>query len=1253
MDQFVPTERELQDTLQLSIDLRHEKNIDSAYPDLRDRHRKQQRVAQRNAPGQGSAASQGIHRVAQSDAASEDDKAGDASAAHWRAVRSSLQSSPNLGQPPGISAHHESRRVSNVALSSPIIPRGHHFVPSGATPPRPISGTAVDNAFDPTSAAEWTQERVLQWLGDNGFGSEWQESIIQHGIEKDQFLSLTSYLKVRKVVPSSMHGAEAGARLCNAIRKMLERHEQSGSEEKSVQDKQSRALKTTASFDEAQMPNEGSYLLSGEPSPVSDVGLVRPITLGGSEVTGPLAALHSFAQKHQRSRSSGKDNLRETPSEQILVPLQAAPQAKESRLFANSATAPMLNTKPPAEDSFSNKATSPGSQKLLHAQLIHAGSPPLSSAEVPQLPYFLLPRQAVPSNKRILQVTQDNERYIVVDVSQSHLQDAQQCRAHICERLGANSKDCELHVTEIGGALHDSALDDEQLLLACSMTNEKGSIKLFVRTPLLSSHPGTRLAQTPNELLLDAQFAEDHHKRKYRSVSSDYFGFIQPKGTSPPHEKDSEDLVIGSGLEIKQPVVKAATVQPSSPAKTVQATLDLSEKGFRVLRPKQAIDFDARRTSPYEQQRSKSQQSLLQREASLVAHRPAPRPPASASHKWRKSQHALATGSEAHGPVGLKQEAKKISDCSESSTIGKSMDRPKVGLFDDAPDFGDSSGSDEDEGCWAVKPKDPLQPRVDHPESAKSISAEESFRHQSMRLRPGLKPAHLNQPASPEKELRRSPSPEFHRGDDQLGLDSPLPTPGSSTSAKELPSSGVASSPSKSTRSRPSTAQASIDTPLTAPGSRERSGSNAWTIRPPAEQVYENLQVFFPNHDLDKPIIADGFDGANGGSISKATQMPEEVKRDPTRMKSIRFVAGEANEARKRFKSIANGVRAANLLRKRSTKVWGSRAIEVTPSSLKKQIPIIPEATEVSVKRAPTFKWLKGELIGKGTYGRVYLAMNITSGEMLAVKQVDVPHRDVELHSSQKAIIETLNAEIETMKDLDHLNIVQYLGYERTEDKISIFLEYVPGGSVGGCLRRHGKFEESVIRSLTRQTLLGLQYLHIRGILHRDLKADNLLLDPDGTCKISDFGISKRSQDVYGNDANMSMQGTIFWMAPEVVRTKKQGYSAKIDIWSLGCLVLEMFAGRRPWSNEEAISVLYTLGTGRPPPIPKDVIDSISAEAKDFLAKCFTIEPSERPTAEDLLAHPFSQEQPAFRFANSRIGKIISKAADNTRSIKQ
>ena len=235
------------------------------------------------------------------------------------------------------------------------------------------------------------------------------------------------------------------------------------------------------------------------------------------------------------------------------------------------------------------------------------------------------------------------------------------------------------------------------------------------------------------------------------------------------------------------------------------------------------------------------------------------------------------------------------------------------------------------------------------------------------------------------------------------------------------------------------------------------------------------------------------------------------------------------------------------------------------------------------------------------------LGMNATTGEFLAVKQVEVNQKVAAQDKERiKEMVAALDIEIDTMQHLDHPNIVQYLGCERKEFSISIYLEYISGGSIGSCLRKHGKFEESVVRSMTRQTLEGLAYLHAEGILHRDLKADNILLDLDGTCKISDFGISKKSDNIYGNDITNSMQGSVFWMAPEVVRSQGQGYSAKVDIWSLGCVVLEMFAGRRPWSREEAVGAIFKLGSlNQAPPIPDDVSATATVNGLNFMYDCF------------------------------------------------
>lgn len=335
-------------------------------------------------------------------------------------------------------------------------------------------------------------------------------------------------------------------------------------------------------------------------------------------------------------------------------------------------------------------------------------------------------------------------------------------------------------------------------------------------------------------------------------------------------------------------------------------------------------------------------------------------------------------------------------------------------------------------------------------------------------------------------------------------------------------------------------------------------------------------------------------------------------------MKSIREVAKGANQAnRHRSTQSAPGAnqKSGDILRRKSTKMFGAKIMQISPrpGSRLSQLDPIPQnaaaPTSNVPQRQPTFRIIRGQLIGKGTYGRVYLGMNADNGEVLAVKQVEINPRIAGQDKEKiKDMVAALDQEIDTMQHLEHPNIVQYLGCERGELSISIYLEYISGGSIGSCLRKHGKFEESVVKSLTWQTLGGLSYLHDQGILHRDLKADNILLDLDGSCKISDFGISKKTDNIYGNDSTNSMQGSVFWMAPEVIHSQGQGYSAKVDIWSLGCVVLEMFAGRRPWSKEEAIGAIFKLGSlSQAPPIPDDVSLNISPAALAFMYDCFTV----------------------------------------------
>ncbi|KAF2278288.1 Pkinase-domain-containing protein [Westerdykella ornata] len=464
---------------------------------------------------------------------------------------------------------------------------------------------------------------------------------------------------------------------------------------------------------------------------------------------------------------------------------------------------------------------------------------------------------------------------------------------------------------------------------------------------------------------------------------------------------------------------------------------------------------------------------------------------------------------------------------------------------------------------------------------------------------------------------------------------------------------------------------------------RESFASDLWANRPPPEALVQHLDEFFPNVNLDQPVLeddaldADGTAGmatdhrsitpmssfdesrtvgpsalkrGNGGLQSIAQRNMRKSGAGLGRTKSIREVVKSQYQPLEkkplpsgpymgsRVVSLQNG---GDIVRRKSTKMFHAKIEQVKPprGSRLIQLETIPQDHLALPQRQPTFKWMKGQLIGKGTFGRVYLGMNITTGELIAVKQVEVnPKAAGSDKDKMKELVKSLDQEIDTMQHLDHPNIVQYLGCERKEYSISIFLEYISGGSVGSCLRKHGKFEECVVSSLTRQTLSGLAYLHREGILHRDLKADNILLDLDGTCKISDFGISKKTDNIYGNDITNSMQGSVFWMAPEVIRAQGQGYSAKVDIWSLGCVVLEMFAGRRPWSKEEAIGAIYKLGSlNQAPPIPEDVSRVIGVEGLSFMYDCFTIDPAERPTAETLLRSPFCFSDPNYNFLDTEL----------------
>ncbi|OMO62517.1 hypothetical protein CCACVL1_22781, partial [Corchorus capsularis] len=218
-----------------------------------------------------------------------------------------------------------------------------------------------------------------------------------------------------------------------------------------------------------------------------------------------------------------------------------------------------------------------------------------------------------------------------------------------------------------------------------------------------------------------------------------------------------------------------------------------------------------------------------------------------------------------------------------------------------------------------------------------------------------------------------------------------------------------------------------------------------------------------------------------------------------------------------------------------------------------------------------------------------------------------------------QAHVRELEEEVKLLKNLSHPNIVRYLGTVTEEETLNILLEFVPGGSISSLLGKFGPFPEAVIRTYTKQLLLGLEYLHNNGIMHRDIKGANILVDNKGSIKLADFGASKQVVELATVSGAKSMKGTPYWMAPEVIL--QTGHSFSADIWSVGCTVIEMATGKPPWSQQyQEVAALFYVGTTKShPPIP----EHLSNEAKDFLLKCLQKEPELRPAASELLKHAF------------------------------
>eukprot|EP00762_Andalucia_godoyi_P007432 ANDGO_07871.mRNA.1 Mitogen-activated protein kinase kinase kinase NPK1 len=280
------------------------------------------------------------------------------------------------------------------------------------------------------------------------------------------------------------------------------------------------------------------------------------------------------------------------------------------------------------------------------------------------------------------------------------------------------------------------------------------------------------------------------------------------------------------------------------------------------------------------------------------------------------------------------------------------------------------------------------------------------------------------------------------------------------------------------------------------------------------------------------------------------------------------------------------------------------------------------ENTPSSASGAP-FPYQKGALIGQGSFGRVFLALNQQSGEFVAIKEITFSGSLPKI----KAQLVSIQREISLLQKYRHPNVVRYLGSERIKSTLHIFLEYVPGGSIAQVIEQFGRLDETLVKMYTKQLVEGLQYLHQNRIVHRDIKAANVLLDcTSGTVKLADFGASTQISGMATmSKENFSFTGTPSHMAPEVILQTGHGRSA--DVWSLGCTVLEMVTGSPPWSQmlqgKNVVQALMQIAQAEGgPPLPSD----LSPQLQSFLSACFVRDPKKRALVRDLASHPFLTE---------------------------
>uniref|UniRef100_A0A1A9W5W3 Mitogen-activated protein kinase kinase kinase 4 n=1 Tax=Glossina brevipalpis TaxID=37001 RepID=A0A1A9W5W3_9MUSC len=281
------------------------------------------------------------------------------------------------------------------------------------------------------------------------------------------------------------------------------------------------------------------------------------------------------------------------------------------------------------------------------------------------------------------------------------------------------------------------------------------------------------------------------------------------------------------------------------------------------------------------------------------------------------------------------------------------------------------------------------------------------------------------------------------------------------------------------------------------------------------------------------------------------------------------------------------------------------------------QVKALNSSDKVQIRaRSVHFRWHRGIKIGQGRFGKVYTAVNNNTGELMAMKELAI-------HPGETRVLKNVAEELKILEGITHENLVRYYGIEVHREELLIFMELCSEGTLESLIELTGSLPEGLTRRFTAQLLAGVAGLHKHGIVHRDIKTANIFLVAGGnSLKLGDFGSAVKIQAHTTVPGELQgYVGTQAYMAPEIfTKTNSDGHGRAADIWSVGCVVVEMASGKRPWAQFDSnFQIMFKVGMGEKPEAP----DSLSQEGHDFINHCLQHDPKDRMTAVELLEHHF------------------------------